>query len=43
MKTTDGISEINTSVRLVSVVCINKEDCKPGDKRSVTVISYIYR
>ena len=36
-------SLINTSLRLISLVCINNDNCVPGDKRAVTVISYIYR
>ena len=33
----------NTTLRLTSVVCINNDACTPGDKRAITVISYIYR
>ncbi len=33
----------NTTLRLTSVVCINNDTCAPGDKRAITVISYIYR
>ncbi len=33
----------NTTLRLISVVCINNDACTPGDKRAITVISYIYR
>lgn len=36
-------SLISTSVRLVSLVCINNDSCVPGDKRAITIISYIYR
>ncbi len=45
MTATDGsgVSQINTSLRLVSLVCINYDPCVPGDKKAITIISYIYR
>lgn len=36
-------SRINTALRLISLVCINNDSCVPGDKRAITVVSYIYR
>jgi hypothetical protein len=42
MKDTGG-SSINTTLRLTSLVCINNASCIPGDKRAITIVSYIYR
>jgi hypothetical protein len=41
-KSTEGVN-INMGIRLVSVVCINDKSCVPGDKKSITMINFIYR